>query len=239
MAPPRGALESQTEAANSTPEHCQLPATPTPFTLSSDDDPRQALSLSEPIFRDGFDDPATCFDYATIGRSSYQFVDGQLLGTDYEPKDLYTWWTYVERQSGNTYVEVSATNGDCIAKDAVGLVIRVDPETAAGGYGVEVSCDGSWRFLRHRQGQVAEVLQGWTESEAINPGPQATNRIGLWGYANEFFVLQNGQQLGRVVDRNLLHSFDIFALYVRAHQTFDLMATFDDFFFWHIPFLPE
>jgi len=29
-----------------------------------------------------------------------------------------------------------------------------------------------------------------------------------------------------------------FAVYVRASLTFDLTATFDDFAFWHIPYIP-
>jgi hypothetical protein len=217
----------------------ELPPTPTTFTLASEDDPRQVLDLSQPSYVDYFDNPSTWWDYDTEGRASYQFVDGMLVGTDYEPETRYTWWSYNERQSGNLYTEISATNGDCIAKDAVGLVIRVDPETAAGGYGVELSCDGNWRFLKFRQGQQAQIMAEWEESELINTGIGATNRIGIWAYAGEFFAFINGDQVGRIVDSQYSYSFGTFAVYVRASQTYDLTASFDDFAFWHINYIEE
>lgn len=217
----------------------ELAPTPTELTLIDDDDPRHVLDLADPSYVDYFDNPATWWDYDTEGRASYQFVDGKLVGTDYEPEERYTWWSYHERQSGNLYAEISATNGDCIAKDSVGFVIRVDPETAAGGYGVEVACDGSWRFLKFVQGKQAQVLSDWADSELINTGLAATNRIGLWAYANEFFVFLNGQQVDRILDRAYSYSFGTFAVYVRASQTYDLTASFDDFAFWHINYLEE
>jgi hypothetical protein len=93
--------------------------------------------------------------------------------------------------------------------------------------------------LLHRQARQAEELQGWMASDLIEIGPGADNRIGLWGYAGEFFVFINNQQVGRIVDRNIVHTFGTFAVYVRAHQTYDLEGTFDDFAFWHIPYIPE
>jgi hypothetical protein len=217
----------------------ELPPTPTPLSLSSEDDPRQVLDLAEPSYVDYFDNPVTWWDYDTEGRASYQFSDGQLVGVDYEPEERFTWWSYHERQSGNLYAEISTTNGDCIAKDAVGFVIRVDPETAAGGYGVEVSCDGNWRFLKFSQGKQAQVMVEWTEADEINTGLEATNRLGLWAYANEFIIFINGQEVGQLLDRNYSYSFGTFAVYVRASQTFDLTASFDDFAFWHISYLEE
>ena len=217
----------------------ELAPTPTELTLTSEDDPRSVLDLSQPSYVDYFDNPGTWWDYDTEGRASYQFVDGALVGTDYEPEERFTWWSYHERQSGNLYAEISATNGDCIAKDSVGFVIRVDPETAAGGYGVEVSCDGNWRFLKFIQGKQAEILSDWAESDLINTGLGATNRLGLWAYANEFFVFLNGEQVDRILDRAYSYSFGTFAVYVRASQTFDLTASFDDFAFWHINYLEE
>jgi hypothetical protein len=214
----------------------ELTPTPTAFQLSAENDPRSVLDLNAPSYSDSFDNPGTWFDYDDPGQAAYQFQDGVLVGTDYEPEERYTWWSYVERSSGNVYAEISATNGECIGKDAVGFVIRVDEQTAAGGYGVEVACDGAWRFMRYRQAQVAQPLQDWEQAESIETGAGATNRIGIWGYANEFYVFLNGQPVGHLFDRNSLYTYGTFAVYVRALQTYDLTATFDDFAFWHLPF---
>ncbi len=216
----------------------ELPPTPTPFHVLSEDDVRSVLDLSRPDYVDYFDTPGTWFDYDTEGRAAYRFEDGHLLGVDYEPEEIYSWWSYADRQSGNVYAEISATNGDCIGRDAVGFVIRVDAEEAFGGYALEVSCDGEWRFIRHRKGGQPEVMIDWTASPEIKTGKGATNRLGIWGYQRRFVLFINGQQVGEAIDHNYSYSFGTFAVYVKALQTYDLTATFDDFAFWHIPFLP-
>lgn len=214
-------------------------AGPTPIELTSADDPRRFVDLSQASYLDSFDNPASWFDYDTEGRAAYTFENGKLQGLDYLAERQYIWWTYVERSSGNVYTEISATIGECVGKDAIGFAIRVDPETASGGYGVEVSCDGSWRFLRYAHSLPGEVLQKWTYSDQIESGSDATNRIALWGYGNEFYVFANNAQIGNVVDPLTSHSYGTFALYVRAAQTDELKAHFDDFAFYHIPYIPQ
>jgi hypothetical protein len=44
--------------------------------------------------------------------------------------------------------------------------------------------------------------------------------------------------LPRFWDTDYRHSYGTFAAYVRASQTFDLTATFDDFAYWNIDYLP-
>ncbi len=212
--------------------------TPTPFHVLDEEDVRSVLDLSKPDHVDYFDVPEAWFDYDTPGRAAYRVEDGHLLGIDYEPEPLYSWWSNTDRQSGNVYAEVSASNGDCVDKDAVGLVIRVDTREGAGGYALEVSCDGHWRMLNHRQGKAAGELTDWEFSEAIQTGEGATNRLGLWGYMGHFVPFINGVQVGDLFDRDYDDTYGTFALYVRADRTYDLNATFDDFAFWHIPFLP-
>lgn len=222
-----------------TPRQLALEPTPTSFQVTSTEDVRSSLDLSKPDYVDYFDHPGTWFDYDTAGRAAYTFDNGHLLGTDYEPENLYTWWSYADHQSGNVYTEISATNGDCVGKDAVGFVIRVDQKSAAGGYGIEISCDGSWRFLKHRQGKQAQVMADWAPSDAINTGAGANNRLGIWAYQNHFVLFINNQQVGELYDRNSGYTFGTFAVYVRANQTYDLTAQFDDFAYWNIPFISQ
>jgi hypothetical protein len=214
----------------------ELPPTPTPFHVISEDDPRAVLDLSKPDYVDYFDDSSTWFDFDTEGRAAYRFMDGHLEGQDYEPEELYTWWSYSARSADNTYSEISVTNGDCIGKDAVGLVMRVQKDTAAGGYGLEISCDGEWRLMHFREGKSPEIMVDWTASDTINTGKDATNRLGLWGYQPDFNVFINGQQVGKARDSKYSYKYGMFAVYVRAHQTYDLTAIFDDFAFWQLPY---
>jgi len=172
------------------------------------------------------------------GSGAYQVENGELIGVDYLPEEKFTYWSILNRQSGNVYAEVSASNGDCILKDSVGLVIRIDEETGASGYGFEVSCDGNWRVRLHQDSKSPRVVKDWTPSAAILTGAGATNRLGIMGYRDRFYLFVNDQPVGSVTDPQYSRSFGQFALYVRASQTYDLGATFDDFSYWNIRFVP-
>lgn len=222
-----------------TPRRLELPPTPTPFAVMDEEDPRAILDLDNPDHFDYFEDPDAWYDYDTAGFAAYHVENGRLIGVDYDPANLGVYWSYNSVQSGNVYAEITAINGDCIAKDAVGLVIRIDPEQTPSGYALEVSCDGAWRFLRyHPGGAPTAVLIDWSPTDVIRTGPFAQNRLGLWGYQGKFHFLINGFHVGEYFDPNYTHSFGYFAAYVRASQTFDLRAEFDDFAFWHIKFIP-
>jgi len=222
-----------------TPRRLEVPPTPTPFSVTDEDDPRTILDLSNPDVFDYFNNADDWYDYDSAGFATYQVVDGQLVGKDYDPEKMGVYWSYNSRPSGNTYVEISATNGDCIGKDAVGLVMRIDAQQTPSGYALEVSCDGAWRFLRYRPaGKSTEVYIPWTPSDVIRTGNGAINRLGLWGYAGKFNMFVNGIQVGEYFDNNYSYSYGYFAAYVRAAATYDLQAYFDDFAMWDIPFIP-
>jgi hypothetical protein len=219
------------------PRRLEVEPTTTPFTVSAEDI-RSNLDLAHPSRSDGFDEPRTWYDYDTPGRAAYWVADGKLFGLDYEPEEVYVWETYTDTASGNVYAEVSATNGDCTGRDSMGIVIRVDRQAAAGGYSLEVSCDGAWRFRLHQIGGDQVDFIEWTDSDAIHAGPGATNRLGLWGYQARFRLYINGEEVGEYWDTHYRHSYGTFGLYTRASQTYDLIGSFDDFAYWNIDYLP-
>jgi hypothetical protein len=219
------------------PRRLEVEPTTTPFTVSAEDI-RSNLDLAHPSRSDGFDEPRTWYDYDTPGRAAYWVADGKLFGLDYEPEEVYVWETYTDTASGNVYAEVSATNGDCTGRDSMGMVIRVDRQAAAGGYSLEVSCDGAWRFRLHQIGGDQVDFIEWTDSDAIHAGPGATNRLGLWGYQARFRLYINGEEVGEYWDTHYRHSYGTFGLYTRASQTYDLIGSFDDFAYWNIDYLP-
>ncbi len=203
-----------------------------------EEDPRAKLDLNNPDYADPFDVPNGWTQYDVEGSGAYRVENGELIGVDYIPEEKFTYWSILNRQSGNVYAEVSATNGDCILKDALGIVIRIDEETGSSGYGFEISCDGNWRVRLHRDSKSPRVVKDWTPSAAILTGAGATNRLGIMGYRDRFYLFVNDQPVGSVTDPQYSRSFGQFALYVRASQTYDLGATFDDFSYWNIRFVP-
>ena len=213
------------------------PAEPTREPLP-EEDVRAELDLNNPDYADPFDVTNGWTQYDIEGSSAYRVENGELIGIDYVPEEKFTYWSILNRQSGNVYAEVSATNGDCILKDSVGIVIRIDEETGSSGYGFEVSCDGNWRVRLHQDSKSPRVVKDWVPSAAILTGAGATNRLGIMGYRDRFYLFVNDQPVGSVTDPQYSRSFGQFALYVRASQTYDLGATFDDFSYWNIRFVP-
>lgn len=203
-----------------------------------EEDARVKLDLNNPDYADPFDVTNGWTQYDVERSGAYRVENGELIGVDYIPEEKFTYWTILNRQSGNVYAEVSATNGDCILKDSVGIVIRIDEETGSSGYGFEVSCDGNWRVRLHQDSKSPRVVKDWTPSTAILTGASATNRLGIMGYRDRFYLFVNDQPVGIVTDPQYSRSFGQFALYVRASQTYDLDATFDDFAYWNIRFVP-
>jgi hypothetical protein len=217
--------------------------TPTPFSVSSDD-PRTILNLANPDYTDFFNNIKTWYTYTaedSSGKAEYRIEDGKLIGTDFDAEDTSLYWSYTSAQSGRVYVEISATNGDCAAHDAVGLVLRVQANVTPSGYGMEVSCDGAYRFIRFREaGRPTATLIDWSPSGAIQQGLGATNRLGIWGYDGNFYLFINNTQVAHFYDGGMPegYSYGFFAAYVRSQVTYPLTASFDDFAFWHIPFIP-
>src|SRR3989304_2846799 len=66
--------EPEAQPGEATPtqvRRLELQATPTPFHVLSQDDPRVQLNLAQPDYFDYFDKPDTWFDYDTQGRGAY------------------------------------------------------------------------------------------------------------------------------------------------------------------------
>lgn len=212
--------------------------TATPFYVTSEDDPRAILDLPNPDHNDFFDDPTTWFDYDDPGFAKYVVEDGHLVATDYAAGDNAIYWSYTSFQSGNMYTEISATFGECYARDALGFVVRVQPDETPSGYALEISCDGAWRFRRLRPAQVPFEMVDWTASDLIETGEGGTNRLGIYGYHGQFYLFINGIQVGEARDAGYTWSLGFFAAYVQSQEAYPLTATFDDFAYWNIPYQP-
>lgn len=225
--PPAGAQPTEG------PRRLEVLITPTAIQIVNQDDPRTILGTSAPFYYDYFDNPDTWYDYDDQ-QATYRVEDGHLLGIDHQPTGASIYWSYTSMQAGNTYAEVTVTNGDCIEKDAVGFAIRLDPARTPTGYSLEVSCDGAWRFRILYPTRIDDLVE-WTPSEAIHTGASAVNRLGIWANQRIFVIFINNTMVGDTTDEDYTYVMGYFTLYVRASRTYDLSATFDDFAFWNIP----
>lgn len=219
-------------------QRLELEPTPTPFYVTSEDDVRIALDLSSPDYTDYFANDDAWYDYDNE-YATYLVEEGQLVGNDHVPSDGVVYWTYNSTPAGNVYVEITTINGDCIGKDHVGVVIRVQSDLTPSGYSLDVACDGTWRFRRYRGSRPSEEIIDWTSADVIETGNEAVNRIAMWAYQGEFQFFINGEYVGAYLDADVPYSSGSFALYVRSIQTYDLPAYFTDFAYWHIPYEQE
>jgi hypothetical protein len=137
--------DATAEEEESEVQRLELEPTPTPFHVTSEDDVRIVLDLSSPDYTDYFVNADNWFDYDNE-YATYLIDDGQLNAVDHIPSDGVVYWTYNSSPGGNVYTEITAINGDCISKDHVGLVIRVQFDLTPSGYSLDQALPGQPSF---------------------------------------------------------------------------------------------
>ncbi|MEW6569373.1 MAG: hypothetical protein AB1449_14660 [Chloroflexota bacterium] len=203
-------------------------ATPPPLPPG---DPRAGLNLAQPHYRDDFSNRLTWIGPSGPNAEN-EFEDGRLRAIDHRV-DTFVWWstTVPEADAGNLYAEVSATIGACSGKDGYGLAVRVGGPNLDSGYSLEFSCDGSYRLREFNAGFV-RLLRDWTAAEAILPGPNTANRIGLLARNQTLVAVANGVVIGQVDGAQF--GVGTFGLFASAEETPDVTVYFDDFALWFL-----
>lgn len=92
-------------------------------------------------------------------------------------------------QMDDFYLEIDVLPSLCIAKDAYGLLLRVN--STLDYYRLLVNCDGQLRMERLKNGKPV-ILQDWTTSGQIFPGGMMRSRLGVWALDDEMRVFVNG-----------------------------------------------
>lgn len=227
--PPPSATPISTSTPTDTPTPTLGPtpsATPPPLPPG---DPRTGLNLASPHYQDDFSNRLTWIGPSSDAAEN-EFEDGRLRASDRRP-DNYVWWstTVPEADAGNLYAEVTAAIGNCTAKDGYGLAVRVGGPHLNSGYSLEFSCDGSYRIREFSAGFV-RVLRDWTSSDAIHPGPNATNRLGFLARGQTLVAVANGQVIGQI--DGAIFGVGTFGLFASADQSPEVTVYFDDFALW-------
>jgi len=204
--------------------------TPTPPELP-EGDPRQGLNLAAPDLTDDFSVRYGWFEYNDANAATIVWQRGQLSATD-NRADGFLWWSTSGQTANDLYAEITATMGECQAKDAYGLAVRIGGISYDRGYTLEFSCDGHYRMRRFISGQLPELLLDWTPSEAINQGNGAINRLGFLAEGDLLVGFANGQSLTEVNDS--AYVFGNFGLFAEARDSDSVTAVFQDFALWYL-----
>lgn len=218
---------SATSPATDTPG---LGTTSTAPVLATED-ARFGLNLAAPDYWDNFSSTITWVGPNFEGAANL-IRDGQLVATDYLA-DGFLWWstTKPDINAGNVYIEVTAALSDCTGKDAAGLALRVEPNQLNSGYTFEASCDGHFRVRKLLSGSIRTLLD-WQASEAINPGPEASNVLGFQAHGNLLTLFVNNARVAEVEDTAFIHGN--YGLFADSAQTVGFTVRFSDFKLWYL-----
>lgn len=223
LAPPPSETPTPTATVGPSP-------TPTVPPLPTED-PRYGLNLSDPSYSDDFSQRFLWFEFSDPTGATNLWQEGRFRAVDHVI-DSYIWWSTSVRSAGNVYLEVTAEVAACSGKDSAGVALRVGGENFDQGYSLEFACDGTYRVRKWISGQPPTVLQEWTASADVHPGPNARNRMGFLASGSTLYAFANGKPLAGVDDAD--YTFGTFGLFAAAAKTVDLQVTFDDLATWAI-----
>jgi hypothetical protein len=146
------------------------------------------LDLGPADWTDNFDSGANWFGLNT-DEVSFVFDDG-MLRMRAKVADAGDFWGLSNRPDlENFFIQAVFETGDaCSGLDRYGLLVR-SPEPNA-GYVFNVSCNGQFRIYEW-DGENYNQLHGWTASTAIETGPNAENKVGVWADGNDIKLYIN------------------------------------------------
>jgi hypothetical protein len=216
---------SPTPTATATPTSQPSPS-PTP--TESPEDPR--LTLGKPDFSGSFESAANWSPY-TDEHVSFEVKNKRLVMTAFEPESwdgwMLSWPTYE-----NSYLELVAEAQQCSGLDRYGLVARaVNTKQGYTNYLFGVSCDGRYS-LRFWDGEEFDELIDWTESEHLNAGPRATNRLGLYTDGKRLALYANGRLLEEIEDDSSPEGK--FGVFVGSAKTEDFTVRVEEISAWDL-----
>jgi hypothetical protein len=193
------------------------------------DDPRQGLDLSSPHYADDFSRPFLWGEWSDAAGSILRQGEA-LVATDLTA-DGYVGWSTTAVQGADIYVEITVRFGPCQGKDAAGLALRVDPQSADSNYALEVSCDGHFRLRRFDPAGVTDLLP-WTAAPALQDAATEPLQIGMLVRGQEIHAFAQGEHLGSAQDPALASG--TVGLYANAANPPGVTVTFDDLRLWYV-----
>jgi hypothetical protein len=257
--PPQPELPTPTETTQPPPQPQTASDTPTATaTVETDSavegslvrasyDP--AASWGSGHDSENFDGTKGIFPSSSAGAAMAWYEDGR-YHIRFSTRGRWTWyWTFLD--PANFYADVVIINGDkCVPNDSAGMVFRGN-SVWDWGYMFGITCGGEFfvgiTAVPGADGIVWSIENGnlligerkYIQSDLIDTGPGAINRIGVMAKDGDFDLYINGQWA---------HEFSYWgfpppaqwpqgnlALYLGTAQTPDAMVSFEDFNLWNLP----
>ena len=215
-----------------TPESSPTPtltptATISPTSTSPPGDP--TAGLGEPTYEEDFSDAAYWLQY-NDANSIVKIQDNSLRFTK-KSANNYSLWTASWPTLQDYYLDVVAqVPGDCSGKDEWGILFRT-PD-ASKGHIFTITCDGYYR-LRLWDGTNMDLLVESTESEHINTGSAAFNRIGVKAVDEEISLYVNGFFLA-TINSNAYDVVGPYGVTINAVDTDNLTVHFTELRYWDL-----
>lgn len=207
-------------------------ATTTPSPTAGPNDPRIGLDLNNPDYEDDFSVPGRWYNGFEDAGVRLVF-EGQAFAATDKLTDYIIFYSGSLRTDQNFYAEIDMTIGPCSGRDAGGMAVRVSGADYDQSYVFEVSCNGQYRLRKFIDfSTVPLVLRNWTSSTAINQGPNATNRIGVFADGDELYLFVNGVLLTENPIEDNDYPQGRYGIFASAVETPFLKVLFDNFAVW-------
>jgi hypothetical protein len=202
-------------------------ATVPPTPTSPPGDP--TIGLGDPTYEEDFSDAAFWWEYDDDD-SKVLIQDNSLRFTKNEANG-YSLWTASWPTLQDYYLDViSQVPGACSGKDEWGVLFRSQDSTE--GHLFTITCDGHYR-LRLWNGSDMTLLVESTESEHINPGSGAFNRIGVMAADDEISLYVNGFFL-ETINSSMYDAVGPYGVTINAVETDNLTVHFTELRYWDL-----
>ena len=186
--------------------------------------------LGDPEMRDPMDNPARRWYMVNEAEARFEASDGRLVMYAYDLSWTNYWGLSAYPALTDAYLEgVFITGPECRGRDRYGFIVRAPSPQF--GIVVLVSCGGE--YLVFRWDGEYNVLQNWTRTDAINTGPNQTNRLGVWMEGNTLKIYINRRLVGQVTDN--VYTQGRFGVVVGARETSGFWAAVDEVAYWLLP----
>ncbi len=208
----------------------RVPSTPTP---QPQDEPLSieervaALHSQTPAFSDDFSAGSGEWDSESSDDSIFDFVDG-VFYLNVLPID---WVTYSQTEYVYTdfLAEVDTTHSFGPTAVEYGLYFR--NADGSNYYYYAISAGGHFNFWKRIDGEWQEILP-WTESDALEAGEGAYNRLGVLAEGHSIALLANDVVLAEVEDDSM--AAGALGVFVRTYDEEDVEIAFDNVDVWSL-----
>jgi hypothetical protein len=148
------------------------------------------------------------------------------------PEPEFFRWSTLDKVDGlkNFYAEVDGREETGAADAMLGMIFRY--EDVDNFYALLVSVDGWYALFKYVDGEASRPID-WSQSDAIETGKGAENRLGVLADGRELAIYTNGEELDRVQDRSFAEGQ--IGLLAASSSAGGLEVSFDNFGLWNEP----